>query len=260
MTDVRTTLESTPIAGDMVSAPGTAHAPDGFRRVAAVAGIAAVAVGMVTIPLMGSAPVLGDSAEDIGAYFAGNADLHRPAVVIAALLAIPIVLFFAGVHRALVVSSGRSASAWATVFLYGAIMMSATAGLKEALYAVAVRYAATDPDLGVLAVLSDSSAIAGATLGAWLAVTVGAVWSPGSRWSRSSRPSAPRPAEPSPAQPSVPSSFGCSPAPSRCSAARCWPDRHRGPVAVIGSTGGGAIPCRARTNPRHTTANRATGR
>lgn len=175
MTDVRTTLESTPIAGGMVSAPGTAHESDGFRRVAAVAGIAAVAVGMVTIPLMGSAPVLGDSAEDIGAYFADNADLHRPAVVIAALLAIPIVLFFAGVHRALVVSSGRSASAWATVFLYGAIMMSATAGLKEALFAVAVRYAATDPDLGVLALVSDASSIAGATLGAWLAVTVGAV-------------------------------------------------------------------------------------
>lgn len=175
MTDVRTTLESTPIAGGMVSAPGTAHESDGFRRVAAVAGIAAVAVGMVTIPLMGSAPVLGDSAEDIGSYFADNADLHRPAVVIAALLAIPIVLFFAGVHRALVVSSGRSASAWATVFLYGAIMMSATAGLKEALFAVAVRYAATDPDLGVLALVSDASSIAGATLGAWLAVTVGAV-------------------------------------------------------------------------------------
>ena len=135
MTDVRTALESTPIAGDTVVAR-PAQAPDSFRRVAAVAGIAAVAVGMVTIPLMGSAPVLGDSAEDIGAYFAGNADLHRPAVVIAALLAIPMVLFFAGVHRALVVSSGRSASAWATVFLYGAIMMSATAGLKEALYAV----------------------------------------------------------------------------------------------------------------------------
>jgi hypothetical protein len=175
MTDVRTTLEPTPIAGDMVSARGTAHEPDGFRRVPAVAGIVAVAVGMVTIPLMGSAPVLGDSAEDIGAYFADNADLHRPAVVIAALLAIPIVLFFAGVHRALVVSSGRSASAWATVFLYGAIMMSATAGLKEALYAAAVRYAATDPDLGVLALVSDASSIAGATLGAWLAVTVGAV-------------------------------------------------------------------------------------
>jgi hypothetical protein len=175
MTDVRTTFESTPIAGGMVTVPGTAHAPDGFRRVAAVAGIAAVAVGMVTIPLMGSAPVLGDSAEDIGAYFADNPDLHRPAVVIGALLAIPMVLFFAGVHRALVVSSGRSASAWATVFLYGAIMMSATAGLKEALYAFAVRYAATEPDLSVLALVSDSSAIAGATLGAWMAVTVGAV-------------------------------------------------------------------------------------
>lgn len=175
MTDVRTTLESPPTAADIVTVPDTAPQPDGFRRVAAIAGIAAVAVGVVTIPLMGSAPVLGDSAEDIGAYFAGNAELHRPAVVIGALLAIPMVLFFAGVHRALVASSGRTSSAWATVFLYGAIMMSATAGLKEALYAVAVRYAATDPDLGVLALVSDSSAIAGATLGAWMAVTVGAV-------------------------------------------------------------------------------------
>jgi hypothetical protein len=175
MTDVRTTLESQPTATATATAPHTTHEPDGFRRVAAIAGIAAVVAGMVTIPLMGSAPALGDSAEDIGAYFAGNADLHRPAVVIAALLAIPIVLFFAGVHRALVVSSGRSASAWATVFLYGAIMMSATAGLKEALYAVAVRYAATDPDLGVLALVSHASSIAGATLGAWLAVTVAAV-------------------------------------------------------------------------------------
>ena len=154
MTDVRTTFESTPGAGGVVSVPDTAHARDGLRRVAAIAGIAAVAVGMVTIPLMGSAPVLGDSAEDIGAYFAGSADLHRLVVVIGALLAIPMVLFFAGVHWALVVSSGRSASAWATVFLYGAIMMSATAGLKEALYAFAVRYAATEPDLSVLALVS----------------------------------------------------------------------------------------------------------
>lgn len=175
MTDIRTTLESNPTDAALAALPEAGHEPDGFRRVAAVAGISAVAVGMITIPLMGSAPGLGDSAEDIGAYFAGSADPHRLAVVIAALLAIPMVLFFAGVHRALAVSPGRSASSWATVFLYSAIMMSATAGLKEALYALAVRYAATDPDPGVLALVSDGSSIAGATLGAWVAGAVGAV-------------------------------------------------------------------------------------
>jgi len=149
--------------------------PDSFRRVAAIAGITAVTVGLVTMPLMGSAPGLGASAEDISAYFADNGGLHRLTVVISALLAIPIVLFFAGVHRAVAAGPGRSAAGWATVFLYGAIMMSATAGLREALYALGVRYGTADPDPGVLALVSDGSNIAGATMGAWLAVTVGAV-------------------------------------------------------------------------------------
>ena len=173
MTDIRTTPASDLTDG---AVPGVVrHEPDGFRRVAAIAGIGAVVVGMTTIPLMGSAPGLGDSADVIGAYFAGNADPHRLAVVVAALLAIPIAVFLAGVYRSLAAGSGRSTTGWATVFLYGAIMMSATAGMKEALYALGVRYAATDPDPGVLALVSDGSNIAGATLGVWLAVAVGAV-------------------------------------------------------------------------------------
>ena len=157
-------------------APATpTDAPDGFRRVAAIAGITAVVVGFSTFPLMGSAPVLGDSADDISAYFAGDTGPHRAAVVVAALLAIPIAIFLAGVHRSLAAGPRGSATGWATVFLYGAIMMSATAGLKEALYGLAVHYSTTEPDPGVLALISDGSNIAGATLGAWLAVAVGAV-------------------------------------------------------------------------------------
>jgi hypothetical protein len=169
MTDIRTTPATAPTVAEV------AHEPDGFRRVAAMAGIGAVVVGMTTIPLMGSAPRLGDSADVIGAYFAGNADPHRLAVVAAALLAIPIAIFMAGVYRSLVAGSGRSSTGWAAVFLYGAIMMSATAGMREALYALGVRYAATSPDPGVLALVSDASSIAGATLGAWIAVALGAV-------------------------------------------------------------------------------------
>ncbi len=111
----------------------------------------------------------------MAAYFAHDASPHRIAVVFAALLSIPISIFFVGVHRSLASAQGRSVTGWTTAFLYGAIMMSATAGLKEALYAIAVRYADTQPDPAVLRLLSDGSQIVAATLGAWMALAVGSV-------------------------------------------------------------------------------------
>jgi hypothetical protein len=125
--------------------------------------------------LLGSVPVLGDSEADVAAYFAHDTSPHRIAVVFAALLSIPIAIFLTGVHRSLASAQGRSVTGWTTVFLYGAIMMSATAGLREALYAIAVRYADTQPDPAVLRLISDGSQIAAATLGAWMALTVGSV-------------------------------------------------------------------------------------
>jgi hypothetical protein len=179
MTDPRSTLASDAVAAHSTD-PGNGtidggHHPDGFRRIAGIAGVTAIGVGLITMPLMGSAPGLGASPEEIAAYFTSSVGPHRLNVVIGALLAIPLVLFFAGVHRALASAPGRSGAGWATVFLYGAIMMSATAGLREVLYALAVRSAAREPNPDVLAAVSDGSNIAAATLGAWLAVTVGAV-------------------------------------------------------------------------------------
>lgn len=153
----------------------------GHRRLAGTAGIVTVAVGAVTFPLTGSVPVLGDSATDVAAYFAANGGAHEAAVVIAALLAIPIALFMVGVYRAL-----ADSPFWAAAFLYGAVMMSATAGLREALYALAVRQGDTGLDPAILQVVSDGSQIAGATLGAWMAVAIGSVavvsFRKGSKW------------------------------------------------------------------------------
>lgn len=158
-------------------APGKA----GHRRLAGTAGIVSVAVGAITFPLMGSVPVLGDSATDVTAYFAANGGPHQAVVVIAALLAIPIVLFMVGVYRAL-----ADSPFWAAAFLYGAVMMSATAGLREALYALAVRQGDTGLEPAILQVISDGSQIAGATMGAWMAVAIGSVavvsFRKGSRW------------------------------------------------------------------------------
>lgn len=61
------------------------------------------------------------------------------------------------------------------VFPYGAILMSATAGLREALYAIAVQRGDKSLDSTILQVISDGSQIAGATLGAWMAVALGSV-------------------------------------------------------------------------------------
>jgi hypothetical protein len=143
---------------------------DGHQRLAGAAGITAVAAGAVTIPLIGTVPVLGDGPAQVAAYFASDGGPHRAAVIIGALLAIPIALFLVGVYRAL-----AETPFWATAFLYGAVMMSATAGLKEALYALAVRQGDTGLDPVILQVINDGSQIAGATLGAWMALTIGAV-------------------------------------------------------------------------------------
>jgi hypothetical protein len=153
----------------------------GHRRLAGTAGIVTVAVGSVSFGLMGSVPVLGDSATDVATYFTANGGPHQAAVVIAALLAIPILLFMVGVYRAL-----ADSPFWAAAFLYGAVMMSATAGIRELLYALAVRHGDTGLDPAFLQVIGDGSQIAGATMGGWMAVTVGSVavvsFPRGSKW------------------------------------------------------------------------------
>ena len=167
MTDTLATLDP--------SATHAATEPDGFRRIAAIAGIITGLAGLASFPFLGSVPVLGDSEADVVAYFAHDTSPHRTAVMFAALLGIPIAIFFTGVHRSLASAHGRSVTGWTTVFLYGVIMMSATAGLQEALYAIAVHYADSQPDLAVLRLLSDGSQIVGATLGAWMALAMGSV-------------------------------------------------------------------------------------
>jgi hypothetical protein len=60
------------------------------------------------------------------------------------------------------------------VFLYGAVMMSATAGLSEGLFAIPVlREGAFEPS--TLRALNDGSQIAFATVGVWAAVAIGSV-------------------------------------------------------------------------------------
>ena len=167
MTDTLSTLET--------SATPAATEPDGFRRIAAIAGIVTFFAGLASFPVLGPVPVLGDSDAEVMAYFAQDASRHQAAVVMAALLGIPIATFFAGVHRCLASAQGRSGTGWTTVFLYGVILMSATAGLKEALYAIAVHMADSQPDPAMLRLLSDGSQIVGATLGVWMALAMGSV-------------------------------------------------------------------------------------
>lgn len=146
-----------------------------FSRLAGVAGLLAVAFGLVRLGIVGTTPGLDDSAAKTAAYFAEDGSGHKIGVVISALLAIPIVLFFVGVYRRLVAADRIRGSVWGALFLSGTIMMSATAGLSEALWAIPVlrEGAGLAPD--TLRALNDGSLIASSTVGVWMAVAVGGV-------------------------------------------------------------------------------------
>jgi hypothetical protein len=146
-----------------------------FSRTAGLAGLLSVAFGFVQVTSVGTTPGVGDSAAKVTAYFADNGSGHRAGVVISALLAIPIALFFIGVYRPLVAADRTRGSTWAPLFLFGTIMMSATAGLSEALFAIPVLRAGAGLAPETLRALNDGSLIARATVGVWAALAVGAV-------------------------------------------------------------------------------------
>lgn len=152
-----------------------AATPDGFAKLAAAAGFLTFVVGMAMAPLSGTAPGLGDAEADVVAYFTSDVGSHQAVVVLSAFLGLPIALVFAGVYRALARSSVPAAAGWSGLFLFGAVMMSATAGVQEALVGLAVHQGEVDPDPGLLRLLSDGGNVAGASLGVWAAVTFGAV-------------------------------------------------------------------------------------
>jgi hypothetical protein len=159
-------------------------------RIAAISGIAAFALGIVILLLQGSVPTLGDSTSAVAKYYSSNANAHRAVVVIALLIAVPIVLFLVGVHRSLRARDLNNNYPWATVFLYSAVMCSATSGLGEALYAILALRGGRGLDSATLRAVNDGSQIANASLGIWLALTIGSVAvsglgrSTGSSWYR----------------------------------------------------------------------------
>lgn len=166
-------MTETMITRAPISTPATRQ-PVPFGRIAGVAGLLAVAAGVAQTVAVGSTPGLDKSAAEVVAYFADNGTAHKAGVVISALLAIPLVLFFTGVYRTLAAADREHDSSWATTFLFGAIMMSATAGLSEGLIAIPVlRGSGLDP--ATLRAVNDGSLIAFATIGVWLAVAVGSV-------------------------------------------------------------------------------------
>ena len=128
--------------------------------------------GFVGIFLAGTIPTLGDSAADIAAYYSKDGDVHRIYVVISVLLAVPIALFLVGVYQSLQTADRDRRSPWPTLFLFGAIMSSATAGMSEGLYAILALRGGAGLEPETLRALNDGYQIAQATLPVWLAVAI----------------------------------------------------------------------------------------
>lgn len=146
-----------------------------FQQIAGIAGLLTIVVGITQLVAVGNTPGLGDSAAKVAAYFADNSAAHRYGVAVSALLGIPIAIFFIGVYRTLADADRAHDASWATLFLYGTIMMSATAGLGEGLYAIPVLRNGEGLTPDMLRAINDGSAIARASLGVWIAVALGGV-------------------------------------------------------------------------------------
>ncbi|MEO5841027.1 MAG: hypothetical protein ABIQ73_21800 [Acidimicrobiales bacterium] len=146
-----------------------------FERIAGIAGVFTVAAGVAQLLIAGVQPGLGASADTVVAFFAKDVDAHKIGVVMSAVLGIPISVFFVGVHRTLTAADRARESSWATLFLVGAIMLSATAGMSEGLYATAVLRRGEGLAPETLRMLNDGSQIARATFGVWIAVALGSV-------------------------------------------------------------------------------------
>lgn len=146
-----------------------------FQRAAGGAGLVVVALGAAAMIAAGNEPGLGASSEKIAAYFAADRSAHRLYVVLGALIAVPLAAYMVGVYRTLIAADRVRDTSWATLFLYGAVMMSATAGMAESLYGVLALRAGTGLDPNTIRLINDGIQIANATLGVWIAVAVGSV-------------------------------------------------------------------------------------
>jgi hypothetical protein len=146
-----------------------------FQRIAGVAGLLTLALGICQLVAVGNAPGLGASASEVADYFGADRTAHSIGVVLAAVIAIPMVVFLVGVHRTLAAADRTMNTSWSTIFLYGAVMMSATAGAREGGFAVLALRGGKGLAPESLQVMNDAILIAAATLGVWLAVAVGSV-------------------------------------------------------------------------------------
>lgn len=146
-----------------------------FQRLAGLAGLSVIAVGVTQMVVVGNTPVLGASAKEVAAFFAANGSANRIGVVLSAGLGIPIAIYMVGIHRTISAADRVADSSWSTLFLFGAIMMSVTAGLAETLFAIAALRDGAGMDPGTLRALNDGYQIGHATLGVWTAVATGSV-------------------------------------------------------------------------------------
>lgn len=125
-----TTTAATPVAA--TSAGGGISVP----RIAGIAGLSAFVVGMAQGFIVGEIPGVGASTEEVVDFFAGDSTALKIGVVVPALLAIPIALFFMGVYRTLKIGDRANDTYWAPLFLLAAAMMSAQAGISEGLFGI----------------------------------------------------------------------------------------------------------------------------
>jgi len=103
-----------------------------FKRFAGFAGVLAVVLWVVGQLLFGSLPTAGDSIEKVGRYLAEDNTMHKWALLLGFLAAIPFVFFLAGFLAPIFKSDREHGEAYGVVVFGGALLVGASAGLGDA--------------------------------------------------------------------------------------------------------------------------------
>ncbi len=136
-----------------------------FQRTAATSGFILVILLVINGVLLGNVPLAGDDIDEIEDYVTNDVGLHKTALFIGVIVLPFAIAFFAGVFHLLKNSDQERNETWAAAALASAILVAASAGIGDTLYAALIFRGGDGLDPSATRALYDIQAVAYASVG-----------------------------------------------------------------------------------------------
>ncbi len=144
-----------------------------FKRLAGWAGLLVVVLFVLNIVLSGSFPTSDDPTSEIGSYISLNVNMHKAALLVGVIIAIPIALFLAGFLMPFWKSDREHNEGVAIVILIGFIFLAAAVAAGEAILGALILRGGEELDISTVRGLWDAQTVAFASSNIGVTVLAG---------------------------------------------------------------------------------------